>query len=120
MKAFYMILSVYFIGRKEMAVVVYTTMEDIIDAKRIAHSLVEEQMVACVNIIPKIESVYKWKGKIEIGSEVVLIAKTVEENVKKTIIRIKELHPYDLPAIIVLPIVGGHKEYLEYLIRETE
>jgi len=56
----------------------------------------------------------------ETADEVILIAKTVEENVKKTILRIKELHSYEVPAIIVFPVVGGHKEYLEYLVRETE
>jgi len=103
-----------------MAAVVYTTLEDVIVARNMAHKLVEEQIVACVNIIPKVESIYKWKGKTEMGSEVILIAKTVEENVKKAILRIKEMHPYELPAIVVFPIVGGHKEYLDYLIRETE
>ena len=104
----------------EMAAVVYTTFDDVIYARNIGHKLLEEQLVACINIIPKVESIYKWKGQIETASEVILIAKTVEKNVKKTILRLKELHSYDVPSIIVLPVVGGHKEYLEYLIRETE
>jgi periplasmic divalent cation tolerance protein len=104
----------------ETAAIVYTTIDDMIYARNIAHKLLEEQLVACVNIIPKIESIYKWKGKIETASEILLIAKTVDKNVKKTILRLKELHSYDVPAIIVLPVIGGHQEYLDYLIRETE
>ena len=102
-----------------MVAIVYTTINDIKDARRIATVLVEEQLVACVNIIPKIESVYRWKGKVENEEEIVLIAKTVDENVKKTIQRIKEIHSYDVPDIIVIPIIGGHKEYLDYIVNET-
>jgi len=102
-----------------MVAVVYTTVNNIQDARRIAHTLVEEQLVACVNIIPNIESVYKWKGKIERENEIVLIAKTSDDNVKKTIKRIKTLHSYDLPDIIVLPIIGGLKDYLDYIANQT-
>ena len=102
-----------------MVAVIYSTISKIQDARRIAKILVEEQLVACVNIIPKIESVYKWKDKIENDEEVVIIAKTVDANVKKTIQRIKRLHSYELPDIIVLPIIGGLKDYLEYIANET-
>jgi periplasmic divalent cation tolerance protein len=102
-----------------MVAIVYSTIDNIQDARRIAHTLVEEQIVACVNIIPKIESVYRWKGKIENDEEVVLIAKTTDKNVKKTIQRIKSLHSYELPDIIVIPIIGGLKDYLDYINDET-
>jgi len=102
-----------------MVAVVYTTVGNIQDARKIAHTLVEEQLVACVNIIPNIESVYSWKGKIEEDNEIVLIAKTTDANVKKTIKRIKVLHSYDLPDIIVLPIIGGLKDYLDYISNQT-
>ena len=102
-----------------MVAVIYSTFGKIQDARRIANTLVEEQLVACVNIIPKIESVYKWKDKIENDEEVVIIAKTVDANVKKTIQRIKQLHSYELPDIIVLPIIGGLKDYLDYIANET-
>jgi periplasmic divalent cation tolerance protein len=99
--------------------VLYSTINTIQDARRIAKTLVEEQLIACANIIPKIESIYKWKGKIENDEEVIIIAKTTDANVKKTIQRIKQLHTYELPDIIVLPIVGGLKEYLDYIVDET-
>ena len=102
-----------------MAAVVYITIDNVQDARKIAHTLVEEQLVVCVNIIPKIESIYRWKGKVETDNEVVLIAKTIDKNVKKTIQKIKELHTYELPDIIVLPIIGGLKDYLNYIQDET-
>ena len=102
-----------------MVAVIYSTIGDMKDARRIANILVEEQLVACVNIIPTIESVYRWKGKIDNDEEVVLIAKTTDKNVKKTIQRIKSLHTYELPDIIVLPIIGGLKNYLDYITDET-
>ena len=105
--------------RESMVAVVYTTIDNIQDARKIAHTLVEEQIVACVNIIPKMESVYRWKGKIENDDECIIIAKTSDPNVKKTIQRIKELHKYELPDIIVLPIIGGSKDYLDYIVNET-
>ncbi len=102
-----------------MVSIIYSTFGSIEDARRIAHTLVEEQLVACVNIIPKVESFYRWEGKIEDDEEVVIIAKTVDKNVKKTIKRIKSLHSYELPDIIVIPIIGGHIEYLDYIAKET-
>jgi len=100
--------------------VIYVTTNNIQSARKISRTLVKERLVACVNIIPKIESIYWWKGKIEKSKEVVLIAKTVEDNVKKSIRRIKELHKYDVPEIIALPIVGGLKDYLNYIVDETK
>ena len=105
---------------EKMVVAIYSTMGNIEVAKKIAHSLVKEKLVACVNIIPKIESVYRWQEKIEEDSECVLIAKTTDKNVDKTIQRIKELHHYDLPDIIVLPIIGGLNEYINYVKDETK
>ena len=102
-----------------MASIIYSTIGDIEDARRIAHTLVEEKLVACVNIIPNVESFYRWEGKIEDDEECIFIAKTIEENVDKTITRIKSLHPYELPDIIVLPIIGGLNEYIDYISNET-
>jgi periplasmic divalent cation tolerance protein len=102
-----------------MVAIVYSTIDDIKDARKIAHALVEEQIVACVNIIPNAESIYKWKGQVETTEECIIIAKTVDENVKKTIQRIKDLHNYEVPDIVVIPIIGGRKDYLDYIHRET-
>jgi len=102
-----------------MAAVIYSTIGDIEDARRIAHTLVEEKLVACVNIIPNVESFYRWEGKIEDDEECIFIAKTIDENIDKTITRIRSLHPDELPDIIVIPIIGGLVEYLDYITNET-
>jgi periplasmic divalent cation tolerance protein len=102
-----------------MVSVIYSTTDTIDTAKSIARSLVKERLVACVHIIPKIESIYRWQGKIEEADECVLIAKTSERNVNKVMQKIRSLHPYEVPEIIVLPPVGGLKEYLDYVEEET-
>jgi len=103
-----------------MASIIYSTIDDLQAARRIANTLVEEQLVACVNIVPGIESFYRWKGKIEIEQENLILAKTTDENVEKTIQRLKVIHPYEVPDIIVIPITGGLEEYLTYIKNQTE
>ena len=103
-----------------MVAVVYTTIDSEQDARKIAHILVEEKIVACVTIIPNVESIYRWKGNIEEEKEFILLAKTVDDNVKKAIKRIKEFHTYELPDVIALPVTAGLEEYIEYIDRETE
>lgn len=102
-----------------MVSIIYSTTDTIDTAKSIARSLVKEKLVACVHILPKIESIYRWQGTIEEAAECILLAKTPERNLQKTIQKIRSLHPYEIPEIIVLPPVGGLKEYLDYVDEET-
>ena len=102
-----------------MVSIIYSTTSGVEEARKIARKLVEEKLVACVNIIPKIESIYRWQGNIEEDSECVLLAKTTDKNIDKTIQRMKELHSYDVPDIIALPITKGLKEYLNWVEDET-
>ena len=102
-----------------MVSIIYSTTDTIDTAKSIARSLVKEKLVACVHILPKIESIYRWQGTIEEAAECILLAKTPERNLQKTIQKIRSLHPYEVPEIIVLRPVGGLKEYLDYVDEET-
>jgi len=102
-----------------MVSIIYSTTDTYETARTIARVLVKEKLVACVHIIPKIESIYRWQGKIEETNESVLLAKTSERNVQKTIQKIHSLHPYSVPEIIVFPPVGGLKEYIDYVEEET-
>ena len=88
-------------------------------ADRIGRARVEERLVACVNIIPGMHSIYRWHGKIETAAEVVLIAKSraaLFEEIEK---RVTELHPYDCPCLVAWPIEAGHQPYLDWLGQET-
>ena len=102
-----------------MVSIIYSTMGSVEEARKIARILVEEKLVACVNILPKIESIYRWQGKIEEDNECVLLAKTTDKNIDKTIQRIKELHSYDVPDIVAIPITHGFKKYLDWVKDET-
>ena len=102
-----------------MVSIIYSTTSDIEEARKIGRILVEEKLVACVNIFPKVESIYHWKGNVEEDNECVLLAKTTVKNIDKTIQKIKELHSYDVPDIIAIPIIQGFKKYLEWIKDET-
>lgn len=102
-----------------MVSILYSTTDTVETARAIARSLVKEKLVACVHVLPKIESIYRWQGKVEEATECVLLAKTSERNVQKALQKIRSLHPYEVPEILVFPPVGGLKEYLEYVNEET-
>lgn len=112
-------LKIFFSIGTTMVSVIYSTTDTLETARTIARSLVKEKLVACVHIVPKIESIYRWRGNIEEANECVLLVKTSERNVQKTIQKIRSLHPYEVPEIIVFPPVGGLKEYLDYVEEET-
>jgi periplasmic divalent cation tolerance protein len=85
------------------------------DADRIAQALVGERLAACVNVVPGLVSVYRWKGAVEREEELLLLIKTRADKVDALGARLRALHPYELPEMIVLPIAGGHAAYLEWI-----
>ena len=89
------------------------------DAERIARALVEERLAACVNVVPGITSIYRWKGTVEQEPELMLVIKTLGEKVEALRARLLELHPYELPEVVVIPIAGGHAPYLAWLAEQV-
>ncbi|MGD9874666.1 MAG: divalent-cation tolerance protein CutA [Kiritimatiellia bacterium] len=94
---------------------IYITCGSAEEASRIAAALVEERLAACANIIPGMRSVYRWKGIIEQADETVLIAKTTEHLTAKLAARVKELHAYECPCIVELPVTGGNPDFLRWI-----
>ena len=94
---------------------VLTTTSSPEDSKKIARALVERRLAACVNIVPRIESVYRWEGKVEEAQEYLLLIKTTEEAFPRLRDAIQELHSYDIPECIALPIENGSVPYLSWI-----
>jgi len=88
-------------------------------AQRLAHALVERRLAACVNIIPRIRSVYRWQGEVHDDPETQMVIKTTQDRIQDLRQAIDELHEYDLPEFIVLAVDGGSSEYLDWVARET-
>jgi periplasmic divalent cation tolerance protein len=103
-----------------MYALVYITTSGEEESKKIGNIIVEEKLAACVNIIASIESIYLWKGEIEDDKESLLIAKTKVSNINKIIKRVKEIHSYETPAILAIPVIEGSKDYLSYLDSEID
>jgi periplasmic divalent cation tolerance protein len=85
------------------------------DAERIAAALVDERLAACVNVVPGLASTYRWKNAVQRDEELLLLIKTRAEHVEDLGARLRALHPYEVPELIVLPIAGGHGPYLDWI-----
>jgi periplasmic divalent cation tolerance protein len=94
---------------------ILTTCPDSETAERIAQALVTEGLCACVNILPPMRSVYRWKGAVETASEQLLLIKTRADAQAAIEARVRDLHPYELPEIIAVRIVAGLPAYLAWL-----
>ena len=101
-------------------IVVLITTTDTKEAKLIARALLEQRQAACVNIIPRISSSFWWQGSIDSAQESLLVVKSRASLLDDIITLVKEIHSYDVPEIIALPIVGGHQDYLEWLGKEVK
>jgi periplasmic divalent cation tolerance protein len=102
---------------EEIAVLITVPDEDM--AAAIARALVEGRLAACANIIKGIRSVYTWQGKVQDDQEVLMIVKTRKKLFDRLKSKVKELHSYEVPEIIALPIIAGLEDYLKWLREST-
>ena len=106
-------------AKEDLPVFVYTTFPQLDDARRVGDALVGARLAACVNIFPGMISIYEWKGSREVAGEVAMIIKTRATHVEAVLAETKRLHPYELPALIVLPTQGGSAEYCGWIAAQT-
>jgi len=85
------------------------------EARKIATTLVERSLAACVNIVPRVASIYRWQGKVEAAEELLLIIKTAKAKQEQVQSTIRELHSYELPECVAIAVEGGSAEYLEWI-----
>jgi periplasmic divalent cation tolerance protein len=100
-------------------VVVYVTSPEK-DAARIARSVVERKLAACVNILPSVTSVFRWRGAVQEESESLLVIKTTRDRFDALRAGVVEVHPYSVPEVIALPVVAGHEPYLGWVREMSE
>ncbi|MCL2157275.1 MAG: divalent-cation tolerance protein CutA [Methanobrevibacter sp.] len=103
-----------------MMAIVYITTSNEKEALKIGTYIVKERLAACSNIISNMKSVYWWEGNLENDEEAILILKTVEEKVDEIIIKVKEIHSYENPCIIAIPIIKASNSYLNWLKGEIK
>ena len=99
--------------------IVITNCPDEETANAIALAVVEERLAACVNILPRVQSIYRWQGSVESAAEIPLLIKTTARNYPALEARITALHPYDVPEIVALPLARGLPAYLNWVAAET-
>jgi periplasmic divalent cation tolerance protein len=100
-------------------IVVFITIDTSAHAQKLADKILSARKAACVNIIPKVSSQYWWQGKIEKADELLLVVKTRSAILDDLVALVKQNHPYSVPEIIALPIIGGNPDYLAWLDKET-
>lgn len=100
-------------------VIVLTTLPADADGHAFARALVEDRLAACVNLLPPMESVYRWEGRVERETERQVVIKTSRDRMVSLWDRVRELHPYEVPEFVVLPIIDGNDAYLRWVGEST-
>ena len=101
-----------------MGCVVFMTAGSEEEALKVARAIVEERLAACCSLVPRIRSIYRWKGEVCDEAETLLLAKTTQARMGRLVERVKELHSYECPEIVAVEIAGGAEDYLEWLAQE--
>lgn len=99
--------------------VVFVTAPSLEVARRVGYEVVEKKLAACANLVPGIESIFHWEGKMQQEQEVFILLKTRAGLIDDLVAVIRDLHPYSTPEIIALPILSGSRDYLEWIGAET-
>ena len=100
-------------------ILVISTLPHREQAEKLAHTLIEQQLAACVNVLPAVTSVYRWQGQVETANETIILIKTTMARYPAVEAAIKAQHPYELPEIIAVPVSTGLPAYLEWVRTET-
>jgi len=100
-------------------VLIYTTFPDAEVARNITAQLIERGLIACANLFPGMTAVYRWEGRVETGTETAALLKTTTRRSDEVIAAIEELHPYDVPAALVVPCSGGSEPFADWIKAET-
>jgi periplasmic divalent cation tolerance protein len=103
----------------ERAVFVYTTWPSIVEAEQAGRSLVERRLAACVNILPGMISHYRWQGEVNRAEEAVMIVKTRAALAESVRTAVKDMHAYEVPSIVVLPVESVDAQYYRWILEET-
>ena len=101
------------------AMLVLTTLPNADAAAELARSVVNEKLAACANLFPALRSIYKWQTKMQDENEVLVLFKTRQEHFERLKSRILELHPYEVPEVLAIPVEQGYQAYLDWLATET-
>lgn len=101
-------------------VMVYTTWPGLVEAEAAGRAIVADGLAACVNILPRMVSIYRWNGEIERADEVVMIFKTRADLADPVSQAVRARHPYETPAVLVMPVTGGDADYLDWIALETD
>ena len=100
--------------------VVLCTCPDAATAQRLAEALVGQKLAACVNILPEIRSIYRWRGEIQQDAEVLLVVKTSRQGYPRIESWLLEHHPYDVPEVLALAVEAGSSDYMQWLLNEVD
>ena len=101
-------------------IVVFVTAGTEEEALNVAELLLDQRKAACVNIVPKVDSLFWWQGKLDSAQESLLIIKTVASLLPEIVELVKGVHSYEVPEIIAMPIIGGNEDYLKWIDSEVE